>query len=674
MSTPSEHHASLEIERLRQRLRALRRSVEDMDQLLERYIAAEQALRESEERFRLMVAGVKDYAIFMLDTNGQIITWNAGAQRINGYTQDEIVGQHFSIFYPPEDHAKPAMELRVAIAEGRYEEEGWRVRKDGSRFWANVLITALYDDNGNLRGFGKVTRDMTRAKLAEEALRQSEERFRMMVAGVKDYAIFMLDTDGQIITWNAGAQRINGYTQDEIVGQHFSIFYPPEDHAKPAMELRVAIAEGRYEEEGWRVRKDGSRFWANVLITALYDDDGTLRGFGKVTRDMTRAKLVEEALRQSEERFRLLVAGVKDYAIFMLDTDGQIITWNAGAQRIKGYTQDEIIGQHFSIFYPPEDRARAATELRVAIAEGRYEEEGWRMRKDGTRFWANVVLTPLYDDDGTLRGFGKVTRDMTERKQAEEQREQLRASEQRLAREREERAQMEAVMRLREEFLTITAHELRTPITSMLGYAELLQRRSEQSDLHAERLLQPVRVVIEQAQRLDRLTASLLDFTRLEHGQLVLNRQTIDLRSVVARVIEQLHMLMDHHTLSVTYPSEPLVIEGDQLRLEQIMYNVLQNAIKYSPTGGNITIKVRHEQEQAVVTITDQGVGIAAHDLPHVFDRFYRAESTIQQHMSGIGLGLYIVKELVALHYGTINVHSVTGVGSTFTIAFPLKA
>jgi PAS domain S-box-containing protein len=673
MSKPSKHPVYLEIERLRERLRSLRRSVEDMDQLLEHYIASERALRESEERFRLLVAGVKDYAIFMLDPKGRIVTWNAGAQQIKGYTEQEIIGKHFSIFYPPEDQHRTAMELRVAIAEGRYQEEGWRVRKDGSRFWANVLITALFDDVGTLRGFAKVTRDMTGPKQIAEALRESEERFRLLVAGVKDYAIFMLDPEGRIVTWNAGAQRIKGYTQDETLGKHFSIFYPPEDQHKPTMNLHIAIAEGRYQEEGWRVRKDGSRFWANVLITALYDEQGALRGFAKVTRDMTHAKQVTEALSESEERFRLLVAGVKDYAIFMLDPEGRIVTWNAGAQQIKGYTEQEIIGQHFSVFYPPEDRDRAATELRVAIAEGRYEEEGWRMRKDGSRFWANVVLTALFDEAGTLRGFAKVTRDMTERKQAEEQREQLRASEQQLERERQERAQMETVMRLRDEFLTITAHELRTPVTSLLGYAQLLQRRSEHSESSSDRILQPVRVVVEQAQRLDRLTATLLDMTRIEHGQLVLNRQAIDLPTAVAHAIEQLQVLAGQHTLSVTYPTEALVIEADQLRLEQIIYNLIQNAIRYSPAGGNITVRVRGEGDQAIVTITDQGIGIPVDDMPYVFDRFYRAENSIKQHMSGIGIGLYIVKELVALHHGTIDVQSVAGVGSTFTVTFPLK-
>ncbi|MEV8612535.1 PAS domain S-box protein [Amycolatopsis sp. NPDC051373] len=250
----------------------------------------------------LLVRGVLDYAIFMLDPTGRVVTWNAGAERIKGYRAEDIIGQHFSVFYPPEEIAarKPERELETALAEGRLEDEGWRLRKDGTRFWANVVITALFDDERNHLGFGKVTRDMTERRAAEEALRESEERFRLLVQDVVDYGIFMLDTGGHIISWNAGAQRIKGYRAHEIIGRHFSVFYPAEDIAarKPERELETALAEGRLEDEGWRLRKDGTRFWANVVITALFDDTGTHHGFGKVTRDMTERRTAEQALVQ----------------------------------------------------------------------------------------------------------------------------------------------------------------------------------------------------------------------------------------------------------------------------------------------------------------------------------------------------------------------------------------
>jgi len=260
-----------------------------------------------EDGYRLLVHSVSDYGIFMLDPTGHILSWNIGAERIKGYREEEILGQHFSVFYPAEDIAAgvPERMLRQAIDDGHLEAEGWRVRKDGTRFWANIVITALFDGTGKLRGFGKVTRDMTERRAAEEALRESEERFRLLVHGVLDYGIFMLDPSGRIISWNDGAERIKGYREDEIIGQHFSVFYPPEDIAadKPGRELTQAVADGRLEDEGWRVRKDGTRFWANVVITALFDETGELRGFGKVTRDMTEHRAAEQAL---IERRRLL--------------------------------------------------------------------------------------------------------------------------------------------------------------------------------------------------------------------------------------------------------------------------------------------------------------------------------------------------------------------------------
>ncbi|HEX5419341.1 MAG TPA: PAS domain S-box protein, partial [Gammaproteobacteria bacterium] len=306
-------------------------------------------------RYRLLVETVRDYAIFMLDPTGHVLTWNEGARLIKGWTKEEIVGSHFSRFYKQEevDRGWPDYELARAAADGRFEDESWRVRKDGSQFWANVVITALRDEKGELVGFSKVTRDLTERRHQEEELRQSEERFRMLVEGVDEYAIFLLDPDGRVMTWNAGARRIKGYEADEIVGSHFSRFYPPEAIKRrwPEHELHTATLQGRFEDEGWRIRKDGSRFWANVVITALRDRAGGLIGFSKITRDLSGRRRQEQALAESEERFRLLIEGLEDHAIIMLNRDGFVNSWNSGAARITGYDSDEIHGKHFSHFY-----------------------------------------------------------------------------------------------------------------------------------------------------------------------------------------------------------------------------------------------------------------------------------------------------------------------------------
>ncbi len=256
-------------------------------------------------RYRLLVDAVTDYAIFMLDPSGIVSSWNPGAQRFKGYQPAEILGQHFSRFYTDEDRASglPAHALHTAATEGRFEHEGWRVRKDGSRFWAHVIIDPIKDPAGNILGFAKVTRDLSERKAAEEELRRSEERFRLLVQGVTDYAIYMLDPDGRVTNWNLGAERIKGYLADEIVGEHFSRFYTEEDKASglPQYALETARREGRYEREGWRVRKDGKLFWANVVIDAIRDSDGKLIGFAKITRDMSKQKETQRALEEARE-------------------------------------------------------------------------------------------------------------------------------------------------------------------------------------------------------------------------------------------------------------------------------------------------------------------------------------------------------------------------------------
>jgi PAS domain S-box-containing protein len=261
--------------------------------------------QDTPDLYRRLVESVSDYAIFALDSKGYVSSWNPGAQRIKGYSADGIVGRHFSSFYPPDDIAagKPTQVLEVAARDGRVEDEGWRLRKDGSRFWANVVISAVHNEQGQVIGFTKVTRDLSERRRAEDTLRQSEERFRLIVQTIKDYAILMLDPAGHVVSWNEGAERIKGYTGDEIIGRAFTVFYPPDAVAAgfPQRELEIATREGSFENEGWRVRKDGSRFWANVVITALHNNDGQLIGFAKVTRDLT-------ARREAEEQARRLAA------------------------------------------------------------------------------------------------------------------------------------------------------------------------------------------------------------------------------------------------------------------------------------------------------------------------------------------------------------------------------
>jgi PAS domain S-box-containing protein len=381
---------------------------------------SEMAWRRREESFRVLVESVHDYAIFMLDAKGRIRSWNTGAEHIEGYKASEIIGKHFACFYPKHDieSKKPQELLDLATVNGRSEDEGWRIAKDGRPFWAHVTLTKVLDEAGTLIGFGNVTRDLTEQRRSQLALLRQQERFQLFVDAVHDHALFTLDPEGLISTWNVGAERITGYKASEIIGQHFSCFCQEDLKAgKRGLELEIAARDGRLAGEGWRLRKDGSAFWASEVITAIKTDAGALVGFGIVTRDLTEKKRAEEDLLRTEERMRLVVEAVQDYAIFMLDPEGQIMTWNQGAERIKGYRAAEIVGKHFSVFYPEEDirRGKPAWELEIAAKEGRFEDEDWRLRKDGTRFWANVIITAVKDRANNLIGYAKVTRDYTER-------------------------------------------------------------------------------------------------------------------------------------------------------------------------------------------------------------------------------------------------------------------
>ncbi|HZV06522.1 MAG TPA: PAS domain S-box protein [Gemmataceae bacterium] len=408
---------------------------------------AERAMRHSGEEFKHLVAGVRDYAIFLLDVQGRVYTWNDGAERIKGYRPEEIIGQHFSCFYPKEvvTSGWPDHELQMAAATGRFEDEGWRIRKDGSRFWANVVITALRDESGSVRGFLEIARDLTDRKQAEEKLRLSEERFRLMIENVKDYAIFMLDPQGRVVTWNEGAQRLKGYTAEEIIGQHFSRFYPedPVRRGWPDEELRRAAAEGRFEDEGWRVRKDGSRFWANVVITALRDESGMLRGFGKVTRDLTERRLAEENARRlvqeeaarkaaeesaqvidrQREQLHVTLASIGD-AVIVTDNQSGVTFLNAVAEELTGWRLDEAVGQPIKrVFHIINEESREVVENPVSkvFQEGRVvglANHTVLLARDGREFPIEDSGAPIRGKDQAVGGAVLVFRDVTEARKA----------------------------------------------------------------------------------------------------------------------------------------------------------------------------------------------------------------------------------------------------------------
>ncbi len=511
-----------------------------------------------------------------------------------------------------------------------------------------------------------------------DMLRMASEAFAVL-REVKDYAIYVIDPQGRVLTWNKGAEAIKGYAAEEIIGHSFTRFFTEADRTqgRPAHLLSRAAADGRVEDETWRIRKDGSAFWADVVITAVHDAEGHLSGFIKVTRDLTERRRAEELLRQSEERFRLLVDGVNDYAIYMLDTQGVVTTWNSGAERIKGYTAAEIVGKRFSVFYPPEAIAsrHPEHELEIARAEGRYEEEGWRVRKNGERFWASVVLSTITDPDtGELRGFAKVTRDLTEqRRMQEETRSAVAQVDTERARVQEARLELHA----RDEFISVAAHELRTPLTALViklqGAAELLHKAGENADgARPARLARRLDGAVEQIGRLSDLVERLLDVSRIVSGNIEMSFAETNLTELVRRVAGDFRDSAAAAGSDLRVQASGDVIgRWDAARLGQVVTNLLSNAIKYGG-GKPIDVEAQGTDTGARIVVRDQGIGIAPDDADRIFTRFERAAPV--RHYGGLGLGLYIAKNIVELHGGSIHVSSRQGDGSTFVVELPRRA
>jgi PAS domain S-box-containing protein len=501
---------------------------------------------------------------------------------------------------------------------------------------------------------------------AYETMARDGGRFQLLVDAVTDYAIYMLDPTGIITSWNSGAQRFKGYVESEILGEHFSKFYPEADRRNglPQKALDIAAREGKFETEAWRLRKDGSRFWASVVIDPIRDPQGNLIGFAKITRDLTERRQAEQALKESENRFRLLVQGVTDYAIYMLNPDGYVSNWNAGAQRIKGYTQDEIVGEHFSRFYTEEDRADGLPwrALETAAREGRFEAEGWRLRKDGSRIWASVVIDPIHDDQGDMIGFAKITRDITERRNAQDALEQTRAA-------LFQSQKMEAVGQLTGGI----AHDFNNLLTIIVNNLDFLTR-----NVREPRDIKLIESAQRAAERGAKLTQQLLAFSRrqplqpdihdpntlIQGFEMVLRRacgEMIDLQLALSPRLKSAH------------------IDGPQF--EAALLNLVVNARDAMSDGGVLTITtaniVRNETDRSTshmppgpyvsVAVQDTGQGIPPEILDRVFEPFF----TTKEVGKGTGLGLSQVYGFVMQSGGHIDIESVPGQGTKVLMLLP---
>jgi len=477
-----------------------------------------------------------------------------------------------------------------------------------------------------------------------------DEAFRLLAESVLDYAILLLDPAGVITSWGEGARRINGYEADEVLGRHCALFYLPDDVERglPAELLARAGADGHVESEGWRLRKGGERFWAREVMTALRDPDGRLVGFAKVTGDLSERKRLEEEqsrlLRRAREREALLsnlLESAPD-AILASGPDGTIVLANAQVEALFGYRRQDLLGQPIERLLPDELRPRHAEHRAAYLRSPRTRPMGiglelFGRRKDGTAIPVEISLSPVRTDDGLL--VLAVIRDISERR---------------------------ALERMEREFVGLVSHELMNPITALALQAELMQMTGAYSE-------KAVGAILGQAKQLERLVGDLLDVSRLAAGRLRLRPVETDLVALARTAAEEAQLLSPGHHVRLHAPRWPLVGRWDPGRLQQVLGNLLSNAIKYSPPEREIVVQVEDLGAEACVAVLDHGAGIAPDALPHLFERFYRAQGAHESAIKGLGLGLYIARSLVEAHGGTISAESQPGAGSTFRFTLPYR-
>jgi PAS domain S-box-containing protein len=652
------------------RAHTAREKQENADAVLresEEHFAELEKLRLSEERFRLLVESVKNYAIFILGPDGRVASWNAGAEHIKGYTADEIIGEHFSRFYPREaiERGWPEEELRRAAADGRIEDEGWRVRKDGSRFWANVVITAMRDESGTLKGYAKVTRDLTERReaeenakrlLAEEAARKTAEEYaneielqreqlRVTLSSIGD-AVIVTDADGCLTFLNPVAEQLTGWPLEEAMGKPLEqVFRIINEESRQMVDnpVQTVFREKRVVELANHtalIAKDGREVPVEDSAAPILTASGVVSGAVLVFRDVT------EHRRSVEARIRLAaIVESSDDGIIGSNLGGIITSWNAGAQRLYGYTAGEIIGKPLSLLVPSDhpDDVPAIME-QIVRGESLEHFETVRVGKDGARLDVSLTVSPIRNAEGKTVGASKIARDITARKSEE---------------------------RHKNEFLALLAHELRNPLAPLRSGLQVVRLAGDDRQAVATALT----IMERQLQHLVRLVDDLLDVSRISRGRLELRKERVSIASLVSDALDVCGALAQERRqeLTVTMPDEPLYVDVDKTRLVQALCNLVSNSVKYSDPGGRISLTVEHDVDQAVIRVKDSGIGIPPAMLPIVFDLFTQVDHSLEKSQGGLGVGLAIVKRLVEMHGGSVDARSEgSGKGSEFIIRLPV--
>jgi PAS domain S-box-containing protein len=633
----------------------------DLRQVSEAVSAQAKAARASEAKFRGILESAPD-AMVIADGQGRIVLINKETERLFSYHRDELLGQSVDILVPERFRGKHPQHREGYTAHPRTRSMGegrelYGLRKDNTEFPVEISLSPIETPEGTF--ISSAIRDVTARRNAKKALRESEERFRLMMSNVKDYAILILDPEGRVISWNEGAERIKGYTSDEIIGQHFSRFYPPD--TDPSGELKTAAEQGRVEVEGWRVRKDGSRFWANVVITALRDDKGQLRGFGKITRDVTARKTSENALRASELKFRGILETAPD-AMVISDTSGRILLVNAETERLFGYVREDLVGQSVDILVPKRLRRNHSQHRQGYTAHPRTQSMGERpelcgLRKDLTEFPVEISLSPIETPEGTL--ILSAIRDLTLRKQAQEALNHRAVLEQRSADLKRSNDELE-------QFAYVAAHDLQEPLRMVASYTQLLAKRYKgRLDSDADEF---INFAVDGAHRMQLLITDLLAYCRV--GTTGKDLHETSSSAAVEQATSNLQEAIEESGGVVTHDSLPVVI-ADGVQLVQLFQNLIANAIKYrSAEIPRVHVSAtKNGGKEWTFAVRDNGLGIDPKYFDKIFVMFKRLHG--RDEFSGTGIGLTVCKKIVERHGGRIWVESVPEKGSTFFFALP---
>ena len=611
-----------------------------------------------------------DDAIVTADTNGVVTTWNEAAERLYGHSPEEAIGKSLTELTLPQNRAKLSAAIQQVLQTGQV------ARYESARESAlHVVVSPLKDATGKVIGVSEIARDITETLRAQSVAQDSDERLRVLTDAVPQL-IWTNDSTGRADYFNQRWYAYSGLTFEQSAGLGWQAMVHPDDATSSIRQWNEAFAAGQIFETEYRLRRaDGSYRWFLGRNVPVPGKDGAIRCWYGTATDIDDLKQVVVTQRASEERLRLIVENAREYAIFSMDPDRTVTTWNSGAEAILGFSEHEMIGRSGDIIFVPEDRAKHAPEREAATAlkDGRAENERWHLRNDGTRFWGSGMMMAMCDDQGDVIGLLKILRDQTAELRAKEELEASHKALQASLQDAERaRAEAEAAGKAKDRFLAVLSHELRTPLAPLLIAIRSLLRLRDLPSAAVETL-----EMIERNVKLETaLVNELLDVTSITHGKLELYLEELDLHDVIKRAVEisQSDFESKEQELRVTLEAAHGQVQGDSKRLQQVFWNLLKNAAKFTPAKGAISIRTRNEPGVVVVEVADTGIGFEPGLREQIFTPFEQGSGMVTREFGGLGLGLAIAKATLTPHGGTVEAASPgPGKGAIFTVRLPLR-